>query len=145
MIHCHYPDDAIFSVKTRLPMGYSPTLSRCGMFALGRTLTFRTSVGNIAIVLHQLGSVENIYRLAIRHILSPVSLLNICFKHCPTARALEGQKLRQQFRRRLLLSFTAPELVVLFALRTMERNRQRRVVNRHARLYPERDLSAILL
>jgi len=73
-----------------------------------------------------------------------VPLLNISFEHRLTASALERQTLRQEFRGRLLLRLTAPELVTLFALRTMEGNRQRCVVNRHAGLYSERHASAIV-
>ena len=94
------------------------------------------------LALHELRSVDHIHRPPARHILQPVPLLKISFEHGLTTRAPERQKLRQEFRGRLLLSFATPELVTLLALRTMEGNWQRRVVNRHVGFYSEAHVSA---
>jgi len=52
-------------------------------------------------------------------------LFNPGFNHRLAARASESQKNWQRIPRRLLLGFIAPESVCLFALRTVEGDRQR--------------------
>jgi hypothetical protein len=61
-----------------------------------------------------------------------VPLLNTSFEHGLTARAPERQKLRQEFRGRLRLSFTASELILLPAVWTVKGDWQLWIVNAHA-------------
>jgi hypothetical protein len=61
-----------------------------------------------------------------------VPLLKISFEHRLTARAPERQKLRQEFRRRLLLSFTTSQLILLLAVWTVKADWQLWIVNTHA-------------
>jgi hypothetical protein len=51
-------------------------------------------------------------------------LLNLHFEHHLAPRTFERKNRWQELRRRLLLGFTGPDLVILFAIRTVKRNWQ---------------------
>ena len=80
----------------------------------------------------KLDAIQDKHRFSSRCIVYPMGMVEISFNHYLATRAFESQKPRQEILWRLFLRLTAPESVGLFAVRTVERNRQRWIVITHA-------------